>query len=70
MSIFEKIAENKIQEAIENGDFERLTNKGRPLCLDEYFATPEDFRLGQPGLENAQILPTEIDFATRSRATE
>jgi Domain of unknown function (DUF1992) len=62
MSIFEKIAENKIQEAIENGTFERLTNKGQPLQLDEYFATPEAFRLAHTVLKNAHVVPAEIDL--------
>ncbi|MBS1809587.1 MAG: DUF1992 domain-containing protein [Acidobacteria bacterium] len=62
MSIFEKIAENKIREAIENGDFERLGNKGQPLHLDEYFATPEDFRVGHSVLKSANVLPTEIEL--------
>lgn len=62
MSIFEKIAQNKIQEAIESGDFEPLSNKGQPLHLDEYFATPEDFRLGHSVLKSANILPAEIEL--------
>lgn len=62
MSIFEKIAQNKIQEAIENGEFERLSNKGKPLHLDEYFATPEDFRLGHSVLKSANVLPAEMEL--------
>ncbi len=62
MSIFEKIAQNKIQEAIENGEFERLSNKGQPLHLDEYFATPEEFRLGHSVLKSANVLPAEIEL--------
>lgn len=62
MSIFEKIAQNKIQEAIENGEFDRLSNKGQPLNLDEYFATPEDIRIGNSVLKNAQVLPTEVEL--------
>lgn len=62
MSIFEKIAQNKIQEAIENGEFERLSNQGQPLHLDEYFATPEDFRLGHSVLKSANILPAEMEL--------
>ncbi len=62
MSIFEKIAQNKIQEAIENGEFDRLSNKGQPINLDEYFATPEDIRIGNSVLKNAQVLPAEIEL--------
>ena len=62
MSIFEKIAQNKIQEAIANGEFDKLSNKGQPLRLDEYFATPEDFRVGHSVLKSANILPAEIEL--------
>ena len=62
MSIFEKIAQNKIQEAIENGEFERLSNQEQPLRLDEYFATPEDFRIGHSVLKSANVLPAEIEL--------
>lgn len=43
---FEKIIEEKIQKAIENGEFDNLEGKGKPLNLDEYFAAPEDVRVG------------------------
>jgi hypothetical protein len=62
MSIFEKIAHNKIQEAIENGVFDKLANKGQQLNLDEYFATPEDVRLGHSVLKSAHVLPAEIEL--------
>lgn len=62
MNIFEKIAENRIQEAIEEGQFDRLTNKGQPLHLEEYFATPAAFRVGHSVLKNANILPAEMDL--------
>jgi hypothetical protein len=62
MLAFEKIAQNRIQEAIERGEFDNLSNKGQPLNLDEYFATPEDFRLGHSVLKNAKIVPAEIEL--------
>lgn len=62
MSIFEKIAQNRIQEAIENGAFERLGNKGQPINLDEYFATPADIRVGNSVLKNANVIPAEVEL--------
>lgn len=62
MFAFEKIAQNVIQEAIERGAFDKLSNKGQPLKLDEYFAAPEDFRLGHAVLKNAQVVPAEIEL--------
>jgi hypothetical protein len=62
MLAFEKIAQNLIQEAMERGEFDNLSNKGQPLHLDEYFATPEEFRLGHSVLKNAKVVPTEIEL--------
>ena len=62
MLAFEKIAQNLIQEAIERGEFDNLSNKGQPLNLDEYFATPEEFRLGHSVLKNAKVVPAEIEL--------
>jgi hypothetical protein len=62
MLAFEKIAQNLIQEAMERGVFDNLSNKGQPLRLDEYFATPEEFRLGHAVLKNAEIVPAEIEL--------
>lgn len=62
MLAFEKIAQNLIQEAIERGEFDNLANKGQPLNLDEYFATPEEFRLGHSVLKNAKVVPAELEL--------
>lgn len=62
MLAFEKIAQNLIQEAMERGEFDNLPNKGQPLHLDEYFATPAEFRLGHTVLKNARIVPVEIEL--------
>lgn len=59
---FEKLALKRIQEAMERGEFDKLSNKGQPLKLDEYFATPEDYRMGHSVLKNAKVLPTEVEL--------
>lgn len=35
MDVFAKLAEQKIQDAIKNGEFENLSGKGKPLDLTE-----------------------------------
>ncbi|NLJ76590.1 MAG: DUF1992 domain-containing protein, partial [Peptococcaceae bacterium] len=35
MDIFLTIAEGKIKEAIRNGEFDNLANRGKPLNLDD-----------------------------------
>ncbi len=57
---FEKLAEEKIKEAIENGEFDNLPGKGKPLDLEAYFATPADVRLGYSVLKSAGCVPEEV----------
>ena len=57
----EKFIEQRISEAIEAGEFDNLEGAGKPLNLDDYFATPEDLRMGHSVLKSAKIVPEEID---------
>ncbi len=57
-----KIAENKIAEAMENGEFDNLTGKGRPLNFDKLKYVPPELRAGYNVLKNAGFLPVEMDL--------
>ena len=58
---FEKIAIEKIKEAMEKGEFDDLPGSGKPLQgLDSYFATPESVRLGYSILKNSGFVPEEV----------
>ena len=57
--MFDKLVEQKIREAQEAGEFDRLAGAGRPVDLDAYFATPEELRAGYAVLKNAGVLPEE-----------
>jgi hypothetical protein len=59
---FEKIAEEKIREATEKGEFDNLGGKGKPIDLDSYFATPSDLRLGYSVLKSAGCVPEEVEL--------
>ena len=59
---FEKIAEEKIQEAIAAGEFDDLPGKGKPLDLDAYFAIPEQLRMAYSILKSAEIVPEEMEL--------
>jgi hypothetical protein len=61
-SMFDKIVESLLQEAMARGEFENLPNKGKPLDLTEYFNTPEEFRVAASILKNAGIKPREADM--------
>ncbi|HBS59492.1 MAG TPA: DUF1992 domain-containing protein [Firmicutes bacterium] len=57
-----KIAERKIQEAIENGDLDNLPGAGKPLKLETDFHVPEDLRATYGILRQAGVLPEELDL--------
>jgi len=62
MDIFEIIAERKIREAIENGEFDDLPNKGRPVDLDEDEWVPQELRYAYRILKNSGHLPPELEI--------
>ena len=62
MEIFAKIAEQKILEAIENGEFDNLEGFGKPLDLADESWIPEDLRMAYKILKNAGCLPAELEL--------
>lgn len=52
--------EDQIRRAIEAGDFDNLEGKGKPLNLDDYFAAPEDVRMGYAMLKSNDFVPEEV----------
>ena len=57
-----KSADEAIRAAMERGEFDNLSNKGKKLDLDDYFNTPEDQRLGFSLLKNADYVPEEVQL--------
>lgn len=62
MSIFARIAEAKIQEGIERGDFEGLPGRGKPLVFEDMSHVPPHLRLGYKVLRNAGVAPPEVEL--------
>lgn len=58
---FERIAEGKIREAINNGELDNLPNRGRPLDLDDYFKLPPELRMAYSVLKSAGCVPEEVE---------
>jgi hypothetical protein len=56
----ELIAEKKITEALEKGEFDDLPGRGRPLDLQEDPLVPEDLRMAYRILRNAGYVPEEV----------
>ncbi len=59
---FDKIAEKKILEAMDNGKFDDLPGKGKPLRLEDDRHLPQDIRLAHKILKNANCLPPELEI--------
>ena len=62
MGFFDKIVEERIQQAQEDGVFDNLPGKGKPLKLDDDSFVPEDLRLTYKILKNSNCLPVEIEL--------
>lgn len=59
---FDRIAEQRLREAIEHGWLDDLPNRGQRLDLEEYFRTPEHLRLAYSVLKSANCLPEEVEL--------
>lgn len=62
MDIFLKIAEQRIKEAIEKGEFRELKNMGKPLTFEDETWVPEDLRVAYRVLKNSGCIPPELDL--------
>jgi hypothetical protein len=69
-SVWERIAENRIAEAFEQGEFENLPGKGRPLDLTAYFNTPGEDRMAFSILKSAGVVPSEVELMREVEALE
>jgi len=57
-----RLVEDRIQKAQEEGAFDNLPGKGKPLNLDDDSIIPEDLRLAFRVLKNAHFLPIEVEL--------
>lgn len=57
----ENFIEQQIQKAVDEGAFDNLEGKGKPLNLDAYFAAPADVRVGYSVLKSQKFVPEEVD---------
>jgi DnaJ-like protein len=62
MSLFWRIAEERILEAQRAGEFDNLPGKGKRLELEDLSWVPEDLRIGYHVLKNAHVLPPEAEL--------
>lgn len=55
-----RLAEERIREAMERGDFDNLPNKGKPIDLRAWKKTPEHLRMAYSVLKRAGVTPREV----------
>lgn len=70
MICFQKIAERRIIEAINRGEFDNLPGAGQPLELVDDSHVPEDLRMAYKMLKNAGYVPPEISLRKEIVKTE
>ena len=62
MEFFQRIAENRILEAIEAGLFDDLRGKGQPLKFEDDSHIPPELRMAYKIMKNADCLPPELEL--------
>lgn len=62
MNPLDIVAERKLREAIEAGEFDHNPLMGRPLRLEDLSKVPEDLRSSYTLLKNAGVLPEEMEL--------
>lgn len=59
---FERLAERRIRQAMNDGEFDNLPNAGRPLDFEEYFTWPDEMRSAYALLRSANCAPVEVEL--------
>jgi len=60
LAFIERLAEERIKQAQDEGAFDDLPGRGRPLDLEDDAHVPEDLRMAWRVLKNADCLPPEL----------
>jgi hypothetical protein len=67
---WERIAENRIRDAMQAGEFDNLPGAGKPIDLDGYFKLPEHLRVAFSILKSANCVPAEVELLNEIAALE
>ena len=62
MNPLDRLAEQRLAEAIAAGGFDELAGAGKPLALEDLSGVPEDLRAGYLLLKGANVLPEEMQI--------
>ncbi len=55
-----KLADERIEKAMQEGQFENLEGKGKPISFEDDSMVPEDLRMAYKVLKNAGYVPQEV----------
>jgi hypothetical protein len=64
------IAERRIEEAMQEGLFDNVEGRGRPLPPDRFAALPPGFRMAARVLANAGLAPEAVGLLRELRETQ
>ena len=70
MSPFDLLAERRIRDAQERGEFDDLPGSGRPLDLEDDLLVPEELRVAHRLLKNAGFVTPEPEMHHEIRSIE
>lgn len=62
MLMFEYLAEQRIREAMERGEFDDLPGKGKPLPPEDDLDVPPELRVAYRILKNSGFVPPEVEL--------
>ena len=63
----ELMAEKRIKEAMERGDFDNIQGKGQPIVYEDDSFIPPDLRMAYKILKNSGFLPPELQTGMEIR---
>jgi len=66
----DRLVEERIRKAQEEGEFDNLPGAGRPLQLDDDLLVPEELRMVCRVLKNSGYLPPEVEELRQLRQLE
>lgn len=67
MGYLEKIAEERILDAMRRGDFDQLPGAGKPLLIEDLSMVPPELRMAYKILKNGGCLPPELELHSEIR---
>ncbi len=67
---FDSIVEKKIREAMEEGKFDNLPGKGKPLSMEDNSHVDEELRMAYKVLKNAGCVPKELEHHVEIKRLE